>query len=64
MYGGTGVIIGMVVASVISAVSQSVLISQGKQSEAQYVDIAVKSGLIITSMALFAKAITTMASIG
>jgi len=55
-----GVIVTMIAIAVGSSVGQSILNSQGKQSEAQYVDLAAKSIISATALSLFGKLLTTM----
>jgi hypothetical protein len=61
---GTGIIIGMAVATVASAVCQGIFSSVGKQTEAQYLDLATKSGLAATAIGIFVKALSALKSLG
>jgi hypothetical protein len=59
-----GLIIGMAVATVASAVTQKIFSSVGKMDEAQYLDLATKSGLTVTALTVFAKVIKAIAGLG
>jgi hypothetical protein len=61
---GTKIIIGMAVATVASAIMQGIFSSVGKQTEAQYLDLATKSGLAATAIGVFVKAISAIRSLG
>lgn len=61
---GTGIIIAMACLTVGSAVAQGILSSLGKQTESQYLDLATKSGLVITALGVFAQAIKAISSLG
>jgi hypothetical protein len=60
---GTSVIVGMAVATVASAVTQGILQSTGKQTEAGYVDLATKSGMAVTALTIFAKFVKTLSGL-
>ena len=59
-----GMIIGMAVATIASAVTQKIFSSVGKMDEAQYLDLATKSGLVVTSLTAFAKVIKAISGLG
>lgn len=59
----TGIIVGMAVATVVSAVTQGILQAAGKQTEAGYMDLATKSGLAVTALTIFTKFIKTVAGL-
>lgn len=59
-----GLIIGMAVTTVASAVAQKLFSSVGKMDEAQYLDLATKSGLVVTSLTAFAKVVKAIAGLG
>lgn len=61
---GTGVIIGMAVATIASAICQGIFTSVGRQTEAQYMDLATKSGLAATAVGIFVKAISAIRTLG
>lgn len=58
------IIIGMAVLTVGSAVTQKIFSSMGKIDEAQYLDLATKSGLAVTALTIFAKVIKALGSLG
>ncbi|HYE12241.1 MAG TPA: hypothetical protein VEF53_18885 [Patescibacteria group bacterium] len=62
MSGGTVVVIGMATATVASAITQGIFTSVGKQIEAQYLDLATKSGLAVTCLTIFAQVIKALSS--
>lgn len=57
-------ITGMAVGVVVSAITQGILNSFGKQTEAQYVDFGTKCGIGVTSLAVFAKLLKAMNGLG
>jgi hypothetical protein len=59
-----GLIIGMASLTVGSAVAQKIFSSVGKMDEAQFLDLATKSGLVITSLTAFGKVIKALAGLG
>ncbi len=61
---GNTIIIGMAVATVASAVTQKIFSSVGKMDEAQYLDLATKSGLAITALSVFAGVIKAIIKLG
>lgn len=61
---GTAIIIGMASLTVVSSIAEGVLSSVGKMPEAQYMQIASKSLLIVTCVTLFAKALKALATLG
>lgn len=58
--GGIATIITMSVATIGSAIAQKILNSLGRQDEAQYLDLAVKCGLAVTALAVFAQVIAKL----
>jgi hypothetical protein len=61
---GTGIIIGMAGLTVASAITQKILSSVGKMDESSMVDLATKSGLACTALAIFVKFIKVVATLG
>lgn len=61
---GTKLVIGMAVATVASGISCGILNSLGKNTEAQYMDMATKSGLAITAVTVFTKFIKALSILG
>jgi hypothetical protein len=59
-----GIIVGMATGVVASAITQSILNSFGKQTEAQYVDFATKGAIGITALGIFTKLIKSLISLG
>lgn len=59
-----GIIIGMAITTVASGVIQKIFSSLGKMDEAQYLDLATKSGLVVTALSVFAKVVKSIASLG
>jgi hypothetical protein len=59
-----GLIIGMATITVASAVTQKIFSAVGKMDEAQYLDLATKSGLVVTSLTAFAKVVKVIAGLG
>lgn len=59
-----GVIIAMAIATVASAVTQKIFTSVGKVDEAQYLDLATKSGLAITALSVFGGVIKAITKLG
>lgn len=59
-----GIIIGMAALTVASAITEGILGSVGKMTEAQYMSIASKSLLIVTSVTLLTKALKALSSLG
>lgn len=59
-----GIIIGMAVATVASAIMQKIFTSVGKTDEAQYLDLATKSGLAVTALTVFASVIKAISKLG
>jgi ABC-type lipoprotein release transport system permease subunit len=57
-------ITGMAIGVVASAITQSIMNSFGKQTEAQYVDFATKGAIGITALGVFAKLIKSLVSLG
>jgi ABC-type lipoprotein release transport system permease subunit len=57
-------ITGMAIGVVASAITQSVMNSFGKQTEAQYVDFATKGAIGIIALREFAKLIKSLISLG
>ncbi|HHX70872.1 MAG TPA: hypothetical protein GX708_22825 [Gallicola sp.] len=57
-------IIGMAVATIGSGVTQKIFSSLGKMDEAQYLDLATKCGLAVTSLTAFAKVIQALSKLG
>lgn len=57
-------IVGMATGVVASAITQSILNSFGKQTEAQYVDFATKGAIGITALGVFARLIKSLVSLG
>jgi hypothetical protein len=64
MSSGTIIIIGMATATVASAITQGIFNSVGKQTEAQYLDLATKSGLAVTALTVFIKVIAAIKNLG
>lgn len=60
----TGVIIGMSVITVSGAVAERTLISVGKVDEAQFLSLAVRSGIGATAIAIFATLIKAISNLG
>lgn len=58
------VIVGMAVVTVASAITQKIFTSVGKTDEAQYLDLATKSGLAVTALTVFAKVVKAIISLG
>lgn len=52
------------VETIASVVTQKIFSSVGKMDEAQYLDLATKSGLVVTSLTAFAKVIKAIAGLG
>lgn len=61
---GIGIIIGMASLTVASAVGQHILSSIGKQSEAQWIDLATKCLIIGTAVTAFFKVVTDIKKLG
>ncbi len=59
----TGIIIGMATATVASGVTQMIFNSMGKTNEAQMLDLATKSGLVVTALSVFAKVVKAIAGL-
>lgn len=59
-----GIIVGMAVATVASAITQKIFASVGKTDEAQYLDLATKSGLAVTALTVFASVIKAISRLG
>lgn len=58
------VIVSMAIGAVASAVTQGILKSFGRETEAQYVDFATKGAIGITALGVFAKLLKTLMSLG
>lgn len=61
---GTGLIVGMSVLTVGSAVAQKIFSSVGKMDEAQYLDMATKSALAVTALTVFARVMQAIGGLG
>jgi hypothetical protein len=57
-------ITGMAVGVVVSAITQGILNSFGKSTEAQYVDFATKGSIGVTSLVVFSKLLKAMNGLG
>jgi hypothetical protein len=61
---GIGVIVGMVTVTVGSAIGEKILASMQKVDESAMLSLATKSGMAITAITIFAKAVKALLSLG
>jgi hypothetical protein len=64
IYMGTAIVIGITTVCVAGAVGEKILMSIGKPDDAQMLSLSVKCGIIVTALAVFAKVVSALSSLG